>query len=213
MDQTITSIEVQKKDSNRFSIFLDGEFAFGIHKDVLLESGIARGDRLTESQVETIKKREEVKKAKIKAVKLLSVRARSRKELDERLKRSGFSTGAIDETLRELERLDLVNDAEFAVLFARTKMAQKPQGKLALSLQLKKKGIEETAIENAIAKAYEGTNESEVAFSLANRKKQQFRNLEEQKAKKRLSDYLLRRGFRFDVVRDVLENWDHLELE
>ncbi|MBD3385227.1 hypothetical protein GF407_09890 [candidate division KSB1 bacterium] len=213
MDRTITSIEVQKKDSNRFSIFLDGEFAFGIHKDVLLESGIARGDRLTESQVETIKKREEVKKAKIKAVRLLSVRARSKQELDERLKRSGFSTGAIDETLRELERLDLVNDAEFAVLFARTKMAQKPQGKMALSLELKKKGIEETAIENAIAKAYEGTNESEVAFSLANRKKQQFGNLEEQKAKKRLSDYLLRRGFRFDVVRDVLENWNHLELE
>jgi regulatory protein len=213
MDQTITSIEVQKKDSNRFSIFLDGEFAFGIHKDVLLESGIARGDRLTESQVETIKKREEVKKAKIKAVKLLSIRARSKQELDDRLKRSGFSIAAIDETLRELERLDLINDAEFAVLFARTKMAQKPQGKMALSLELKKKGIEETAIENAIAKAYEGTNESEVAFSLANRKKQQFRNLEEQKAKKRLSDYLLRRGFRFDVVRDVLENWDHLELE
>ena len=49
--RTITSIEIQKGKRNRVSIFLEGAFAFGLDQDVLIQSGIATGDQLTEEQV------------------------------------------------------------------------------------------------------------------------------------------------------------------
>lgn len=213
MQRKITSIEIQKNNTDRFSVFLDDEFAFGLHKDVLLESGIAKGDYLDDAQITEIKAREEIKRTKLKALKLLSVRARSKKELDERLKKTGFSQAAVSATLDDLQRLDLINDLKFAVMFARSKMIQKPQGKLALSLELKKKGIEEPDIKTAIDAAYENTSESEVALSLAVKKKRQCKNVTKVRARKRVSDYLLRRGFQFEVVHDIMDRWEYLETE
>ena len=61
--RTVTGIEMQKRDAQRISIFLDGEFAFGLHQDVLLESGIARGDRLSEERIEAILALEQKRRA------------------------------------------------------------------------------------------------------------------------------------------------------
>ena len=51
----VTKIERQKRNSQRVNLFLDGEFAFGIHDEVLLRSGIRKWDRLTEETLDTIR--------------------------------------------------------------------------------------------------------------------------------------------------------------
>jgi regulatory protein len=208
--RTITNIEIQKGKKNRVSVFLDNAFAFGLDQDVLIRAGIARGDVLTEERVAEILCLEERHRAKLKAMRLLAVRSRSRKELTDRLHQAKFSSAAVDWALQEMERLQLINDAEFARAFSQNRMVSKPVGKMLLQRELSMRGLSETEIQIGVQQAYDGQSEGEIARALAVKRKNNCRNLDEQKAKKRVADFLMRRGFPWQVVAEILEEWDQI---
>lgn len=207
---TITEIKVQEKRKDRFSIFLDGEFAFGVHQDVLLKAGIAQGDALTEERIAAIRQLEQQRAAKEKAFRLLAARPRSKKELFDRLKQAGFGESDINWVLRECIRLKLLNDSEFAVLFAKNRMMTKPCSSFLLRQELSQKGISEADISFAIQEAYKETSEYAVAREVATKNKKKQLQLDADKAKKRVADFLLRRGFFWDMVHEILKDWDNL---
>lgn len=204
--RTVTAVEIQVKRRNRFSIFLDGEFAFGVHRDVLLQAGIAKGEKLTEKRIRSILDLENRKQAESKALSLLAYRARSIKEIKDRLKQKGYSEKVIDGVLHELKRLGLVDDTEFAILFARSRIKNKPMGRLMLEHEMKQKGLLTDDIDKGIEAAYEGTDERQLALELARKKIPQAAL----NSKNRVSDLLRRRGFSWDVISDVLHNWEQL---
>jgi len=207
----VTDIQVQVKRNNRYSVFLDDEFAFGLDQDVLIKSGIAKGDELSEEQINKILDLEEKKKAKDKAIRLLAVRARSKKEIHDRLQQAKFNEQVIGWVVGELERLGLLNDAEFAVLFARNRMVTKPVGEFLLKQELRAKGLSGDDIQKGLLAAYEEVSEAKAARDLAIRAKRKYRNLDEIKARKKTNDFLLRRGFSWDIVNDIMDNWETLK--
>jgi len=207
----ITKIEVQKKRKNRFSIHINDAYAFGVDQEILLRYGLKKGDELSDQDVGDILLSEEKYKAKERALRLLSYRDRSEKEIIDRLKRIGYRQSIIDWVLSELKRLKLIDDARFSVSMARTKMISKPVGEFLLRRELAQKGIADGLIEDAITRIYEEKDQSELAFELAEKQFQKFKNLEKIKAKKRISDFLLRRGFHWDVINDAIEKLDFIE--
>lgn len=206
----ITSIELQQKRKDRFSIFLDDEFAFGVHRDTLLKTGVAKGDDLTEKQIQEIQELENQRAAKEKGLRLLAARPRSAKELQDRLKQARYSPETIENVLKEFDRLGLINDAEFGKMYARSQMITKPMGQFLLRRELKFKGLKEDEIEQAVDVAYSEESEKQIAFDLAARRKKRVENLEEVKAKKRVSDFLQRRGFNWEIISSILEQWKEL---
>lgn len=207
----ITDIQIQEKRKDRVSVFIDGEFAFGLHQDVLLKSGIAKGDALSDEEIAEIRDMESRRAAKEKAMRLLAHRARSQKELRERLLRSGFEEAHIDWTLAELHRLNLLDDGEFAKMFARDRMLTKPVGEFLLRQELRQKGIQEADIEKAVQEAYAETSEYDYARQLAVKQKAKQLKLDPEKAQKRVADFLMRRGFHWDITKDIMEHWDSLQ--
>ncbi|OGB99905.1 hypothetical protein A2V82_01420 [candidate division KSB1 bacterium RBG_16_48_16] len=206
----ITSIEIQAKNKDRVNVFLDDEFAFGLYQDVLLKAGIGKGDELSPERIEQILLMENRKKAMNKAYRLLAYRARSKKELSDRLSRDGYEAPIINEVMAELERLELVNDRIFAIQYARTRMISRPVGALMLQRELAGKGIPPESIQIGIEEAFKEKSEREVAVMLARKKKDSLKNVEELKARKRISDFLIRRGFHWDIINDILENWNSI---
>ena len=208
----VTAIEIQKKNRRRRSVYLDGEYAFGIHQDVLLESGFGIGDFLTEHEITAVRVAEQTKGAKDKALRLLSVRGRSEHEMRKRLIEANIDNTVIENVIENLLRIGLLNDKEFALSFARSQVATKPCGELLLRQELRKKGISDELINCAVEEAYKEKSQTDLAHFLAIKKKRQFQSLEEIKAKKRTSDYLLRRGFSWDIVSTILDNWQNLNI-
>ncbi len=208
--RTVTDIQVQVKRNSRYSVFLDGEFAFGIDQDVLLKSGIARGDELSEEQVNKILELEEKKKAKDKAIRLLAVRARSKKEIRDRLRQVNCNEQVIGWVIAELERLELLNDSLFAIMYARNRMVTKPIGEFLLKQELQAKGLSEENIQKGVQEAYLEVSEVKIARNLAAKTKRKYRNLDEIKARQKTNDFLLRRGFSWDIVNDIMDNWENL---
>ena len=200
----VTKVERQKKNPSRISLHIDNEYAIGVHKEVLLRSGLRVGDTVTEKTLTELKRNEGLHHAQEAALRLLSYRARSKRELQERLKRKGITSVDADEVLDTLERSGLLNDFEFARSFAHDKLLKKPMGKTMLKQQLRLKGISKELIEQVLSEAYKSNPEDKYAFELAlkriKRSQSSFTKLDPLKKKKRLSDYLIRRGFDWDTV-------------
>lgn len=151
-----------------------------------------------------LSKEEQKKQAKEKAFKLLSIRARSERELKDKLKARGFESVIIEEVISDCKRLNLLDDRKFALSWIEGRLSSKPAGKIVFRQELFKKGIKKDLIEEVISESFQDLDETELARKLLERKKKSLKNLEETKAKKRMTDFLLRRGFSYDVINEVI---------
>jgi len=210
-EKRISRIESQKKNQKRISVFLDGEFAFGLDQETFFRFGLKKGDILNKKKLNQILDSEKKIKVKNAALNFLSYRARSEKEIKDRLKRKGYSRKLIDEVISDLKRLNFLNDYQFALNWIKDRLDHKPRGEKLLRAELLKLGIKEEFIEKSLEEAYPKNNEKEIALGVLRKRKKRYENLESRLAKKRMSDFLLRRGFSYEVVKEVLEDFFETE--
>jgi regulatory protein len=200
----ITEIEPQKKNENRVNVYLNGSFAFGLKKEVLLQHHLHKGDQISDHLIDEVLLSEEKSRAKEKALRLLSYRARSVVELRKKLLEKEYSERTVHYVIEDFLRVGLLDDRAFALTYARSRMVQKPMGKRLLKQELLMKGISEEITEKSIKEAYDKQTEEEIAESLIKKRIKRYKGEETQKMKKKLSDFLFRRGFNWDVISAVL---------
>ena len=202
----ITSIQQQKKNKKRYSIFLDGEYSFSVSGETLLKSALKDGMELTENDIKDISKEETNSLAFESALRLLDFAARSKKELIERLKRKKIPQEAIDSALARVESAGFINDDKFARDYARNQVLR-GKGPIAIRFELKRKGIDAetiTDIMDGIKESSEDTLES--AVQAAERKLKTMKNQPPEVIARRLTGFLARRGFAPDTIRTILKD-------
>ena len=203
--QQITRIEIQKRNPKRRSIYLDGEYAFGLDVEHVIRFNLHENDNIDTEVIETLLMAEEKKSAKEQALRLLAYRARSEKEMGDRLQKKGYDSDISAWVVAELKRLNFLSDQQFSLAFVRDKMRTKPMGPYLIRLELKKKGVIDSFIQAAIEEAYREKSPLEIATALGRKKFSQQPTLPLIKRKQRTGDLLTRRGFSWDIIRDVLE--------
>lgn len=201
----ITKIEVQKKKKNRRSLYLNDEFAFGLDAEVVAQFGLQEGDELTQEKINSLLLKEEKKRIKEKAYRYLAGRAHSEKELRTKLVQKGYDQGIVEDVISDLKAQNLVDDEAFALTYVRSRMVNKPAGQILLRRELWQKGIGEEIIEKALQEAYRDKDQLEVARELVKKRRTRYKDLDHSKRKKRLADFLVRRGFEWEVVKEVIE--------
>lgn len=144
-------------------------------------------------------------RAKNNAYALLRQRPRSEYEIKSRLKLKGYGDEIIEEITGALERTGDLDDMRFAKLWVESRMHRNPVGDIVLKHELKEKGVSDAIIEAALSEKSEKYDEYEAAFSMAKERFERFKKLDRQKAMKRVYDFLLRRGFKYDNVRKIVE--------
>jgi len=140
------------------------------------------------------------------ALELLSFRARSESELEDRLRRAGHSPAAATSALERCRELGYVDDHAFALAHVRDRLRLRPKGRRALRSELYRKGVDRDLAEAAIEEAFEESklDETDLARRLAARRARKPGGVEPAAARRRLAAYLSRRGFPPLVVRDVV---------
>jgi len=144
-------------------------------------------------------------RAKNNAWSLLRVRPRSEYELRSRLKLKGYDDSLVSEVIEDLRRLGNVDDEKFARFWVSSRMHLNPVGDVVLRHELKDKGVADSIIETALEEKAKNYNEYEVAFNMATERFERLKKLDRPKAAKRLYDFLLRRGFKYDTVCKIIE--------
>lgn len=200
--KTITRIEAQKRNPKRRSVFINGDFAFGLDEEVLHKFGLKKGKSLTQQQIEKITEEERKKEAKDVALKFLSFRRRTEKQVRDKLKKKEFDDRTTDATIDKLKEFDLINDLEFAASWVRDRLSFKPRGKKLLKQELWRKGIRKEIIEQVTEELCQDEDKS--ASQLLEKIKKRYKNLEPQVAKRRMYALLLRRGFSYETTKKAL---------
>ncbi len=131
------------------------------------------------------------------ALRYLKIRPRSVFELQQKLKLKGFDLKEIDEVLKHLLNVKLLNDRVFADAWIRYRLAR-PFGFGRIIRELQEKGVPSEIIDQAVSKARDQYAESDVVLELALRKAARLRGIDKEKRKKRIVDFLIRRGFKVD---------------
>lgn len=134
-----------------------------------------------------------------RALGLLAVRPRARRELQRRLLAAGFETDEVSDVLARLERVGLIDDEAFARQMAEYQFGSRRAGSRAVTSALLAKGIAPALASAAAADAPD--DEAERALELAGSRARRLGTLEPGKAFSRLTSLLIRRGYAPDVAR------------
>jgi len=143
-----------------------------------------------------------------KALRLLTVRSRTRKELKQRLVAERFSDKVADQVLERLAAAGLIDDKKFAIDRARAMGKGKGWGPRKLRSDLLKKGIENEAIDEAISQAYGTQSCTQVMKRLIKKRfgTQVLTQKADRKAKGKAQRFLLGRGFEPDEVSAMFDS-------
>jgi len=137
---------------------------------------------------------EDKRKALDYGARLLSFRNRSVKELEGRLKRSGFSEAATEEAIQKLSQLGYLDDVAFARLWISDRFRLRNMGKKRVKFELLEKGVDRKLVEAELSK-YSDEDEKERALILAKKKCLRDRDPDPVKRCRRLYKFLATKGF------------------
>jgi regulatory protein len=200
----ITAVQRQQKKRTRVSIEVDGAYYGSLDDIVWVRSGLKVGDALTENAWADMRGRQEAQAAMDRALNLLATRPRGTMELKRLLTDKGFPAEIVENTAARLIVLGYLNDEEYASLLVRDRALRKGEGKRAISAELKRQGIDEETITEAMER-YSREEELDIALKQA-QKALRASSHEEDNRKLRAKVYasLARRGFSSELIHTVL---------
>ncbi len=205
MEQEITALKADRKRRPRVHVFLDGVWAMTLSMSIA--AGLQIGQRLTPEQVMELQRLEAQQAATAQALRLISRRPRSERELRQGWDRRGVAPEVQQAALEHLQRTGQVNDAAFASAWVENRDAFRPRAARALRAELRQKGVDE----GAIAEAVGGIDETESAYRAAQRFARRSAGLSEDDFQRRVGGQLARRGFDWETIRAAVRRvWSEL---
>jgi regulatory protein len=199
MAGTITALRVQQGNRERVSVFVDGEYAFGVSLAVAL--GLRKGQALTEDEISRLQAADDRERAYQQAVRYLGIRPRSRAELARYLHEKGFAPECAADALARLEQQGYVDDAAFARFWLDNRARFRPRGEQALRHELRQKGVDPEAMEAALS----DLDEDAAAWSALEPRLARWQGLEREVFYQKAMGFLARRGFGYTVARSACD--------
>jgi regulatory protein len=202
----ITSLQMQKRNSDRVNVFLDGEYAFAVSLNAAVT--LRKGQRLSPKEVEELKHDGEVDLAYQRALRYLGMRPRSSSEITTYLKGKEYDEHVIAVVVSRLQEHGYLDDEAFARFWIDNRNRFRPRGAQALRHELRQKGVERDTIDTTL----EEQDEDGAAWAAAEGKIDRWADLEKIDFEQKLMAFLARRGFRYDVCRrTAAQAWEFLQ--
>jgi len=196
----ITAIRTGKGQRKRVNVFLDGKFAFSLEAEVAVRERLQVEQELSASQIEALARSDHFHRCFNAAAHYLSYRPRSESELRERLHRRGFDD-SIEAVIAKLKEQGLVDDVAFAQFWKDNRESFSPRSRWLTKLELRRKGVADDIIDQVVDTVDDNNNAYRAALSKA-------RSLplsDYQGFRRRLGEYLKRRGFGYGVIKHTVE--------
>ena len=196
----VTSLESVTK--TKYKVYLDEQFAFVLYKGELSRYRIQEGVELSQETIDCIKQEVLLKRAKLRAMHLLNAMERTESQLRFKLKQNLYPEDVIENAIQYVKSFGYVEDQSYAERFIYNR--QQSKSKREICAALSQKGVSKEQIEMAMESCYEEVDELDAIRRIAEKK--HFSAEESTEAeKKKLYDYFLRKGFKSDDIRQVIQ--------
>jgi len=197
----ITAIQVGKGQPRRVKIFLNGKFAFSLADEIATKERLQTNQVLSTEQIETLSGADCYQRCLYAADRYLSYRPRSESELRERLSKRDFDIKIIEDVIIKLKEKGLVNDTSFAQFWKDNRESFNPRSRWLTKLELRRKGIADDIIDQTLG----SIDDDDSAYRAALRKAGSLSRSDYQSFRRRLGEYLKRRGFGNGVIIPTIE--------
>lgn len=202
--KVITKIGRQKNNPERYNIYLNDEYAFAVDESTLIKFGLMKGKTLEQFDIDEIAYEDEIAKAFNKALHFLSFQMRSEYEVKKKLLDAGHGEAVVLEAIRKLENLGFLNDATYSKALLETKKRTMKKGPRAIRQDLKKKGIDKS-LQDEVLETFTYEEQLDIAMQLAEKEVRAGNRKTPTQVKQKIQDVLMRKGYSFSIVSDVLE--------
>ena len=196
----ITAVEPRRKQM--CALFIDGEYVMNLDAQTLIENRFDVGREIDDDELKEIIEKSSERRAKEKALWLISYRSHSKKELFDKLKRS-FDEESAQKAVDRMEELGLINDEEFAKLYARKLVNGKKMSVKAAEFQLYRKGIDKITAEQVLGELEYDPQTQIIEFIT-----KKYKNIQDEKIKRRAVAALQRKGYSWEEIRQAIESLD-----
>ena len=206
----VTSIEVQKRNPRRASLYVDGEFVCGLQ--LIHAAKLSKGQYLDDRDIEALQATDGKERAYERALNFLSYRPRSIAEVARRLSDKGFADSAVQAAIERLCRAKLLDDRAFASYWIHNREQFRPRGSYALRRELGQKGVDGQIIDDLLQEIDETESAYRVGLQLVDRwsRSKNAQSMDQATMRRKLIEHLRRRGFGYAIAREV---WDRIQAE
>lgn len=183
---------------------MNDKFAFACDAQLVYIHSIIKGRAMEKDHLEDIINEDNYIKGKNAALHFLERSFKSSKQVVDKLTSKEFDIKTINRVIEFLQQYGFIDDKRFVELFVKEKI--KSSGKNKIKFSLLKKGLPEDLIKEELNRI---TNEQqlEIALQLGEKKVRILSKSENDTKKlyKKITDYLVRSGYDFEIVNQVLD--------
>lgn len=200
---TVTKLETVTK--TKYKVFLDGQFAFVLYKGELARYHIKEGGHLEEEVRQKIWDEVIVKRARLRAMHLLEDMDRTESGLREKLRQGLYPEEAIEAAVQYVKSFHYIDDFRYAKQFIESRKSLKSRKEIYALLR--GKGVSADKIDLAFEECYESEGEKDAIRQIIRKKRINLSQADSAEIQ-RLYGYLSRKGFRYEDIRQVTQNYN-----
>ncbi|MDR1521573.1 MAG: RecX family transcriptional regulator [Streptococcaceae bacterium] len=211
------------KEKQSYKIILDNNEKINVSEDILTSYNLFKGCKVSEEKLQNIKKETSISLGLQLAYTYLKNQLRTKKEVQEYLKRQKISDKSLEDILEKLQNLHLINDKNYAESYLRTKTHLNKKGPQIIKQNLLKKGVSENIIDSALLAFFSNNLQKLTANKLAKKLVKKYQTKSHKKRLQRIHQGLIANGFNSDTAKETVESlklikneeheWEQLQKE
>lgn len=212
MNNIITKIEVQKRNKDRVNVYVDNEFNFACDLELIYLYNLKKDMQVDLDKIREVVLEDNYLKAKECALKTIEKTYKTESQIREKLLKKEYSINEIDRVIDFLKKYGFLDDYKYVKMFIHDNINK--IGKNKMKFDLLKKGIDENLILDELNNiSYE--TEFNSAYEIFQKKYKVLKkgNDDQKKLYKKLGDFLIRKGFDFSIINEIIGKFKEDEVE
>ncbi|MCA9380332.1 RecX family transcriptional regulator [Candidatus Dojkabacteria bacterium] len=202
----ITRLKRGVRNTQKIAIYVDSKYTFSVLESILVDENLYIDKEITAEDLDRIKDLSESLELKVKIINLISRRPRSEREIQQYLSKQKIKDSA-EKLINILKDEGHIDDTKFANWWIDQRVTFKNRSINQIKSELLGKGISNDIIENAIGEADMSDSEISSIKFLAEKKQRllMHKNLTTEQMNEKVVQFLLRKGFRWELIQKALE--------
>lgn len=205
----ITAITAQQKDKNRVNVHVDGKYRFSLDITQIIDLGIKVGNEYEDKELTSLETESQFGKLYMRALEYTMMRPHSAKEVRDYLYRKtrdtrtktggvkkGVSTDIADRVYDRLQSKGYIDDEKFARYWIENRNLKKGASQRKLTFELRAKGVDGVIIERCLTET--PRSDDKELRKIVVKKRERYPD------ETKFIQYLMRQGFRYDTIRQIL---------
>jgi regulatory protein len=201
---TITALRLNDR-KRLINVFIDGRFSFTIAEELAIIHHLNIGQNLSPDEINELNQAGLSHSCMDAAAHYLSYRPRSESEVRQRLRRRGFDDETVEAVISRLKEKQLIDDVAFSEYWRNNRMTFSPRSARLIKLELRRKGVAAETINEAL----KNVNDENSVYEAGLKKARRVSESDYDDFRRRLYDYLRRRGYSYESVSYAIERlWE-----